>query len=89
MSDAVLPADRDHRNDHPVSGDMAAIAEHFVADFTNPRDVDEHTARGRLVGDAGALRVELDDVTVLGEQHLQPRLEPRITRCAMRACCDS
>ena len=87
---AGLAADRDHRDDQAVAGEVAPVAQHLVADLADARDVDEHAAGRRLVGDARALPVELDDVAVLGEQHLQLRGRCRaMTRLATRACCAS
>ena len=51
---AGLPVDRHDRDDHPVAREVTPIAQHLVADFADPRDVDEHAARGRLAGDPRA-----------------------------------
>ena len=73
---AGLLVDGDDRHDQAVFSQVAAIAQHFVADLAGPRAVDQHAADGRLAGDARALGVELQDVAVLGQQHLRLRLAP-------------
>ena len=68
---AGLAADGDDRHDDAVTREVAAIAKHLVADLAHARHVDEHAPRRRLVRDARAALIELDDVAVLGEQHLR------------------
>ncbi len=70
------PADRDDGDDDAVTGEMPAVAQHLVADLADARDVDEDAAGRRLVGDAGAGPVELDDVAVLRQQHLHRASRP-------------
>ena len=87
---AGVPADGDHGDDDAVAGEVPPVAQHFVADLADARDVDEHAAGRRLVGDARAVPIELDDVAVLREQHLHLRLDATHARaCATRACCAS
>jgi hypothetical protein len=86
----VLAVDGDDpQRSRPSPARCAGSTEHLVADLADARHVDQHAAGGHLVRDAGAVLVELDDVAVLGEQHLQRCSAPLITRLATRACCES
>src|SRR5205823_10989543 len=66
----ILLVDRDHRHDQAVLGEMAPIAQHFVADLAGPGIVDQHAADRRLAGDASARRVEDDDIAVFSQEDL-------------------
>ena len=65
-----MPADGDDGHDDAVACQVPAVTKHFVADFSDPRGIDEHATGGRLVCNASAMGIELNDVAVLREQHL-------------------
>src|SRR5262245_26277759 len=58
---ARLLIDGDDRDDEAVFGEMPAVAQHLVADFTGPRVVDQHASDRRFAGEAAAVLVECDD----------------------------
>ena len=65
-----MTADGDDGHDDPVASQVPAVAKHLVADLSDPRGIDEHAAGGRLVCNASAMGIELNDVAVLRQQHL-------------------
>src|SRR5882672_65103 len=63
-----LLVDRDDRDDQPVLGQMAAVAQHLVADLAGSGVVDQHAADRRLARDPRAGLVEMEHVAVLREE---------------------
>ena len=51
----VLRVDRHYRHDQAVRGNVPAIAQRLVVDFTHPRAVNQHAPDRRLAGKLHAL----------------------------------
>jgi hypothetical protein len=65
-----VTTDGDDRDDDPVPSQVSAVTKDLIADLADPRGIDEHATGGRLVCNASAMGIELNDVAVLREQYL-------------------
>src|SRR5262245_29965672 len=83
-----MTANCHNRDDHTVGREVPSIAKYLVTHLADARHIDQHPTRWRLLGNASALIVELNDVTVLSEEYLDlavgPAHHPRGYPCVLR-----